>query len=129
GGHPSRLHGAAHGESGTGRESTRRARRRLAGCAPASVGTRLGNSSDRRVGEDWMVPDIVYRSLGRSGLQVSTVGLGCNNFGRRKTATESQAGTNAVVSAALDLGVTLFDTADIYGGTRGLSESLMGNAL
>jgi aryl-alcohol dehydrogenase-like predicted oxidoreductase len=76
-----------------------------------------------------MVPDIHYRSLGRSGLQVSTVGLGCNNFGRPKTATESQAGTNEVVSAALDAGITLFDTADIYGGTRGLGETLLGNAL
>jgi 1-deoxyxylulose-5-phosphate synthase len=72
---------------------------------------------------------IEYRALGRSGLQVSTVGLGCNNFGRPKTATESQAGTDAVIGAAIDAGITLFDTADIYGGTRGLSETLMGNAL
>ena len=76
-----------------------------------------------------MVPTIEYRCLGPSGLRVSTVGLGCNNFGRPKTATESQAGTDAVVSAAIDAGITLFDTADIYGGTRGLSETLMGNAL
>jgi 1-deoxyxylulose-5-phosphate synthase len=75
------------------------------------------------------VPDIEYRNLGRSGLRVSTVGLGCNNFGRPKTATATQDGTNAVVSAALDAGITLFDTADIYGGERGLSETLMGNAL
>jgi aryl-alcohol dehydrogenase-like predicted oxidoreductase len=60
---------------------------------------------------------------------VSTVGLGCNNFGRLKTASEGQAGTNAVIHAALDAGITLFDTADIYGSTRGLSETLMGNAL
>ena len=76
-----------------------------------------------------MVPEIEYRSLGRSGLQVSTVGLGCNNFGRPKTATATQEGTDAVISAAIDAGITLFDTADIYGGTRGLSETLMGNAL
>jgi 1-deoxyxylulose-5-phosphate synthase len=76
-----------------------------------------------------MVPEIEYRSLGRSGLQVSTVGLGCNNFGRPKTATATQEGTSAVISAAIDAGITLFDTADIYGGTRGLSETLMGNAL
>jgi 1-deoxyxylulose-5-phosphate synthase len=75
------------------------------------------------------VPEIEYRNLGPSGLRVSTVGLGCNNFGRPKTATESQEGTTAVLSAALDAGITLFDTADIYGGTRGLSETLMGNAL
>jgi aryl-alcohol dehydrogenase-like predicted oxidoreductase len=60
---------------------------------------------------------------------VSTVGLGCNNFGRPKTATATQEGTIAVISAAIDTGITLFDTADIYGGTRGLSETLMGNAL
>ncbi|NEM90450.1 aldo/keto reductase [Galbitalea soli] len=73
--------------------------------------------------------DMHYRPLGRSGLMVSAVGLGCNNFGRPKTATETQAGTDAVVHAAIDAGITLFDTADIYGGQRGLSESLMGNAL
>jgi 1-deoxyxylulose-5-phosphate synthase len=60
---------------------------------------------------------------------VSAIGLGCNNFGREKTATATQEGTDAVVSAAIDAGITLFDTADIYGGTRGLSETLMGNAL
>ncbi|MCU1558402.1 MAG: aldo/keto reductase [Microbacteriaceae bacterium] len=73
--------------------------------------------------------EIEYRPLGRSGLVVSTVGLGCNNFGRTGTATESQAGTDAVIHAAIDAGVTLFDTADIYGSERGLSETLMGNAL
>src|ERR1700712_1873694 len=76
-----------------------------------------------------MMSEMQYRNLGPSGLRVSTVGLGCNNFGRAKTASHSQAGTNAVVSAALDAGITLFDTADIYGGERGLSETLMGNAL
>jgi aryl-alcohol dehydrogenase-like predicted oxidoreductase len=75
------------------------------------------------------VPTLDYRALGRSGLQVTTVGLGCNNFGRAKTATESQAGTDSVVLAAIDAGITLFDTADIYGSSRGLSETLMGNAL
>jgi aryl-alcohol dehydrogenase-like predicted oxidoreductase len=72
---------------------------------------------------------IDYRALGKSGLLVSTIGLGCNNFGRAKTVTETQEGTNAVVSAAIDAGVTLFDTADIYGSERGLSETLMGVAL
>lgn len=73
--------------------------------------------------------EMQYRTLGQSGLVVSTIGLGCNNFGRVKTATATQDGTNAVVHAAIDAGVTLFDTADIYGSERGLSESLMGNAL
>jgi aryl-alcohol dehydrogenase-like predicted oxidoreductase len=73
--------------------------------------------------------EIQYRSLGKSGLMVSTIGLGCNNFGRAGTASESQQGTNAVIGAAIDAGVTLFDTADIYGAERGLSESLMGHAL
>ncbi|NEN07392.1 aldo/keto reductase [Diaminobutyricibacter tongyongensis] len=72
---------------------------------------------------------IEYRTLGTSGLVVSTIGLGCNNFGRQGTASESQAGTDAVIGAAIDTGVTLFDTADIYGAERGLSETLMGNAL
>ena len=56
-------------------------------------------------------------------LEVSVVGLGCNNFGRRMDA----AATQAVVDAAIDAGVTLFDTADIYGGS--LSEELLGKAL
>lgn len=64
-----------------------------------------------------------YTSLGNSGLMVSVVGLGCNAFGAR--IDESQVG--AVVDAALDLGVTLFDTADSYGD--GASEELLGRAL
>lgn len=72
---------------------------------------------------------IEYRTLGKSGLLVSTVGLGCNNFGRIGTVTETQQGTDAVISAAIDAGVTLLDTADMYGAEYGLSESLMGNAL
>jgi 1-deoxyxylulose-5-phosphate synthase len=73
--------------------------------------------------------EIDYRRLGNSGLIVSTVGLGCNNFGRVGTASEGQEGTSAVIDAAIDAGVTLFDTADIYGAERGLSETLMGHAL
>jgi aryl-alcohol dehydrogenase-like predicted oxidoreductase len=65
-----------------------------------------------------------YRTLGSSGLMVSVVGLGSNNFGMRVDA----AGTRAVVEAALDAGVTLIDTADIYGGGGG-SESFIGEAL
>jgi len=70
-----------------------------------------------------------YRSLGRSGLRVSAVGLGGNNFGRPGARTESQEGTDAVVHAALDAGVTLIDTADVYGREYGLSETLLGRAL
>ncbi|GAB3082181.1 aldo/keto reductase [Intrasporangium mesophilum] len=66
---------------------------------------------------------MTYRQLGDSGLTVSTVGLGCNNFGRRI----DQEGTTAVVRQALDSGVTLFDTADIYG--LGASEEMLGLAL
>ncbi|MHC5796839.1 aldo/keto reductase [Lacisediminihabitans sp. FW035] len=72
---------------------------------------------------------IDYRALGDSGLIVSTIGLGCNNFGRVNTASESQEGTDAVINAAIDAGVTLFDTADIYGSERGLSETRMGHSL
>lgn len=68
------------------------------------------------------------RTLGHAPFTVSTVGLGCNNFGRKGTASESQEGTNAVMAAALDAGVTFFDNADLYGGEWGLSETLMGNA-
>jgi aryl-alcohol dehydrogenase-like predicted oxidoreductase len=70
-----------------------------------------------------------YRRLGKSGLSVSVVGLGCNNLGRANTVTESQAGTDAVVHAALDAGVTLFDVADNYGREPGLSETMLGIAL
>ncbi|MFD3547285.1 aldo/keto reductase [Streptomyces sp. NPDC058655] len=62
--------------------------------------------------------------LGSSGLRVSAVGLGCNNFGGRLDARA----TRAVVDAALDAGITLLDTADIYGG-RGGSEEHLGRAL
>ncbi len=70
-----------------------------------------------------------HRRLGRSGLSVSVVGLGCNNLGRPGTATHSQEGTDAVVHAALEAGVTLFDVADTYGQTAGLSEERLGRAL
>ncbi|WP_395243619.1 aldo/keto reductase [Agromyces sp. MMS24-K17] len=73
--------------------------------------------------------ELEYRSLGTSGLRVSAVGLGGNNFGRAGTLTETQEGTDAVVAAALDAGITLIDTADVYGREYGLSETLLGNAL
>lgn len=69
------------------------------------------------------------RRLGRSGLAVSAVGLGCNNLGRPGTVTESQSGTDEVVGAALDAGITFFDVADTYGATPGLSERRLGAAL
>jgi aryl-alcohol dehydrogenase-like predicted oxidoreductase len=64
------------------------------------------------------------RQLGDRGPEVSVVGLGCNNFGMRVDLE----GTRAVVDAALDAGVTLLDTADVYGG-RGKSEEFLGEAL
>ncbi|WP_309074389.1 aldo/keto reductase [Paenarthrobacter sp.] len=70
-----------------------------------------------------------YRRLGHSGLTVSAVGLGCNNLGRANTPTESQEGTDAVVHAAIDAGVTFFDVADVYGREPGLSEVMLGKAL
>lgn len=69
------------------------------------------------------------RALPHAPFVVSVVGLGCNNFGRTGTASESQEGTTAVIHAALDAGVTFFDTADIYGGAWGVSETLMREAL
>ncbi|HWF50461.1 MAG TPA: aldo/keto reductase [Solirubrobacteraceae bacterium] len=67
---------------------------------------------------------IPTRPLGDSGLQVSVVGLGCNNFGRRLDLE----GTRAVVDTALSEGVSFLDTADIYGGS-GASEELLGQVL
>lgn len=72
---------------------------------------------------------VATRHLGKSGLVVSVVGLGCNNLGRPGTATESQEGTDAVIHAAIDAGITLFDVADTYGGHPGLSEERLGAAL
>jgi len=64
------------------------------------------------------------RNLGHSGLKVSAIGLGCNNFGGRL----DLAGTKAVIHAAFDAGITLFDTADVY-GDKGGSEALMGEVI
>jgi aryl-alcohol dehydrogenase-like predicted oxidoreductase len=69
--------------------------------------------------------DMTYRRLGSSGLAVSEVGIGCNNFGRRIDAAASK----AVVDAAIDCGITLFDTADVYGDPPGASEEYLGAAL
>ncbi len=64
------------------------------------------------------------RTVGRSGLKVSVVGLGCNNFGARVDVETAQ----ATVHQALDAGITLFDTADSY-GERGGSEAALGKIL
>ncbi|HEX4025185.1 MAG TPA: aldo/keto reductase [Steroidobacteraceae bacterium] len=61
------------------------------------------------------------RAIGKSGIQVSAIGLGCNNFGWLIDAQAS----NAVIARALDLGITFFDTADVYGD----SEIVLGKAL
>jgi len=67
-----------------------------------------------------------HRQLGRSGLSVSAIGLGCNNIGGRSDFAASR----AVVHAALDHGVTLFDTANVYPrGARGRSEEFLGQIL
>lgn len=66
-----------------------------------------------------------YRQLGRSGLTVSVVGLGTNNFGKRM----DEAAAHAVVGAAIDAGITLIDTADSYGDVPGRSEEILGRAL
>jgi aryl-alcohol dehydrogenase-like predicted oxidoreductase len=68
--------------------------------------------------------ELPTRRLGDSGLEVSVVGLGANNFGRRVDLD----GTRAVIDAALEHGVTFIDTANIYGGS-GASEELLGQAL
>jgi aryl-alcohol dehydrogenase-like predicted oxidoreductase len=64
-----------------------------------------------------------YRNLGRSGLQVSAIGLGTNQFGGKV----DQAGVHAIIDAALDLGINLIDTADVY--QNGRSETTLGEAL
>jgi aryl-alcohol dehydrogenase-like predicted oxidoreductase len=68
-----------------------------------------------------------YRAVGRSGLVVSAVGLGCNNFGKRVDRVDAV----ALIDAAQDAGVTLLDTADTYGGpgAKGASESILGEVL
>ena len=66
-----------------------------------------------------------YRVLGNSDLKLSVAGLGCNNFGLKI----SQSETDHVVAKALDLGITFFDTADVYAGEAGTSEELLGKAL
>src|SRR6476469_3811616 len=68
--------------------------------------------------------EMTYRPLGDSGLMVSAVGVGCNAFGRRVDLD----GVRDILDAAQDVGVTLLDTADTYGG-QGASEQMLGEAL
>ena len=69
--------------------------------------------------------DLEKRALGVLGPEVSVVGLGCNNFGRRVDLD----GTRAVVDTALEQGITFLDTADIYGSPHGHSEEFLGEVL
>jgi len=69
--------------------------------------------------------DMTYRQVGASGLTVSAVGLGCNQIGRKLDLDA----TSAIVDAAIDAGMTMFDTADVYGSYPGASEELLGQAL
>lgn len=72
-----------------------------------------------------VVTEMTYRPLGDSGLMVSAVGIGCNAFSRRVDLD----GVRGILAAARDTGVTLLDTADIYGDPQGASEELLGEAL
>jgi aryl-alcohol dehydrogenase-like predicted oxidoreductase len=67
---------------------------------------------------------IQQRNVGKSGLQVSSIGLGCNNFGR----SLDLAASRPVIHKALDLGITFFDCADVY-GRRGGAETILGEVL
>jgi aryl-alcohol dehydrogenase-like predicted oxidoreductase len=71
-----------------------------------------------------MPAEMTYQQLGLSGLTVSTIGLGCNNFGARMADED----VPAVVNTAIETGITLFDTADVYGNAGG-SEALLCDAL
>ena len=66
-----------------------------------------------------------YRKLGRAGVKVSAIGIGCNQFGGKVDA----AGTKAIVYRALDEGINFFDTANVYGNPSGKSEEFVGAAL
>ena len=65
------------------------------------------------------------RAIGNSGLKVSLIGLGCNNFGARMDIAASK----PVIHKALDLGIDFFDTANIYGSPTGASETILGQVL
>jgi aryl-alcohol dehydrogenase-like predicted oxidoreductase len=70
--------------------------------------------------------DVEFRTIGNSDLKVSALGLGCNNFGGRLDIE----GSKKVIAHALNLGITLFDTADVYPmGKFGVSEKIIGDSL
>jgi 1-deoxyxylulose-5-phosphate synthase len=70
-----------------------------------------------------------YRCVGRSGLVVSELGIGASTFGRSGMLATSQKAVDEIVGRALDLGITYFDIADVYGDQPGLSEIMLGKAL
>lgn len=70
-----------------------------------------------------------YVRVGNSGLVVSALGYGANNLGRKGSASETFEGAERVVKAAVDAGITYFDTADVYGYRVGLSEEYLGKAV
>src|SRR5659263_158967 len=84
-----------------------------------------GGSSLSRVSRVGCMTEMTYRPLGDSGLMVSAVGIGCNAFGRRVDPD----GVRDILGAARECGVTLLDTADVYGDPAGGSETLLGEAL
>src|SRR5689334_13019066 len=96
-------------------------------CAHAKILSLAPDSCSRSSGTAIVFREISpmkQRKLGNAGPQVSVVGLGCNNFGLRIDLD----GSRKVIHKALDLGITLFDTADIY-GSRGGSETIIGQIL
>src|SRR5947208_2545958 len=95
-------------------------------CSDAAHGNPIvsGRRACERHAAIWQGAIMILRNLGRSGLRVSLVGVGCNNFGQRMDLENSR----AVIHKALDEGITLFDTADVYGG-RGGSETVLGQVL
>src|ERR1700722_5942852 len=70
-----------------------------------------------------------YRTVGRSGLVVSELGIGASTFGRSGMIATSQRAVDEIVGRALDLGITYFDIADVYGEEPGLGETLLGHPL
>src|SRR5581483_10136816 len=109
--------GRAHGDAGGRRPPVR-----LPGVGGGKLDDRSDDRAQRRLGHE-LRGVMEQRRLGETGPMVSVVGLGCNNFGMRV----DEAATAKVVSAALDAGITHFDTAEMYGG--GKSEEFLGHAL
>ncbi len=92
---------------------------------PLEPTTKIGSSNEGdALARVERMSEMTYRPLGDSGLMVSAVGIGCNAFGRRVDLD----GVRDILDAAQDVGVTLLDTADVYGG-QGASEELLGEAL